>query len=68
MDVLVQRAQQTAPQTAEQATSNVGGTSGKPCRYGDKCMRPGCRFKHAGRAGGIIKNYIFVLHNNQGTK
>lgn len=51
MDVLVQKAQQASAPTAEQATSGAG-SSAKPCRYGDKCMRPGCRFKHAGRPGG----------------
>ncbi|CAB3370828.1 Hypothetical predicted protein [Cloeon dipterum] len=53
MDYLVQKAQEGAQSLKDDSPAPVAGppSSGKPCRYGDKCMRTGCRFKHAGRAG-----------------
>lgn len=29
------------------STPNSIITSSKPCRYGDSCSRPGCRFRHS---------------------
>ncbi|KAF5293684.1 hypothetical protein FQA39_LY03169 [Lamprigera yunnana] len=29
------------------STPNLSVTSSKPCRYGDNCSRPGCRFRHS---------------------
>lgn len=67
MDVLVKKALDSNP------VSDIGPnslnppivSSTKPCRYGQNCTRPGCRFKHPGRATG--KWVIFFLTLNQFT-
>ncbi|XP_031353190.1 PAN2-PAN3 deadenylation complex catalytic subunit PAN2 isoform X3 [Photinus pyralis] len=34
-------------ESARSTTPNLLVTSSKPCRYGDNCSRPGCRFRHS---------------------
>lgn len=44
MDKIVAKVTNSEPQIPIQTTSL---SSSKPCRYGDHCSRPGCRFRHS---------------------
>lgn len=45
MDKVVQKAVKLDETRSATPTSAV--SSSKPCRYGDSCSRPGCRFRHS---------------------
>lgn len=45
MDKVVQKA--VNAEESRSATPSSAVSSSKPCRYGDSCSRPGCRFRHS---------------------
>ncbi|CAH0563719.1 unnamed protein product [Brassicogethes aeneus] len=45
MDKVVAKMSQLDPTRGAAATAPL--SSSKPCRYGDSCTRPGCRFRHS---------------------
>ncbi|CAH1116888.1 unnamed protein product [Phaedon cochleariae] len=47
MDKVVARVQHSDLANRRSATPTAALGSSKPCRYGDHCSRPGCRFRHS---------------------
>lgn len=45
MDKIVAKAQSVDLNNSSAPTTPI--SSSKPCRYGDQCSRPGCRFRHS---------------------
>lgn len=46
MDKIVAKAQ-SLEFSSSSSTPTTPISSAKPCRYGDHCSRPGCRFRHS---------------------
>lgn len=47
MDKVVQKAVSSEEQKSTTQSPSSALSSSKPCRYGDSCSRPGCRFRHS---------------------
>lgn len=47
MDKVVQKAVNSSEEQKVTQSPTSAISSSKPCRYGDNCSRPGCRFKHS---------------------